>query len=135
MSSTGPPDVFRDADNPARPAPGVDLARIDEIAASGAIVRDFRKGDALFSVLLTRTGSEVRAWYNICPHARWPLERPDGRVVVQDGRFVICAAHGASFALADGKCVAGPGLGRSLRPLPIVVEDGIVRVAPDGSSG
>jgi nitrite reductase/ring-hydroxylating ferredoxin subunit len=127
----GPPDVFRDAQNPARPPAGALIARVDEIAVRGAIVRDFRKADALFSVLLTRTEGGIRAWYNICPHARWPLERPDGQVVVQEGRFVICAAHGASFALADGACVAGPGFGRSLRPLPVTVADGEVRAAPD----
>jgi nitrite reductase/ring-hydroxylating ferredoxin subunit len=128
---TGPPDVFRDAGNPARPAAWALIATIAEIAEPGALVRDFRNGEALFSLLLTRTGDQVRAWYNLCPHARWPLERPDGKVVVQEGRFVICAAHGASFDLADGRCVAGPGFGRSLRPLPITIANDEIRAAPD----
>jgi nitrite reductase/ring-hydroxylating ferredoxin subunit len=130
-----PPDLFRDAQNPARPRPGALIARVDEASDPGAIVRDFRDGDALFSVLVTRSGGEVRAWYNICPHARWPLERPDGQVLVQEGRFLVCAAHGASFTLADGRCLAGPGLGRALRPLPIVVRDGDIRAAPDDENG
>ena len=125
------PDLFGDAANPARPKPGTVLAQIDDIADPGAIVRDFRVGDALFSVLLTRQGQTVRAFFNICPHARYPLDRPDGRVVVQDGAYVVCAAHGASFRLGDGKCVAGPGLGDALRALPITLSGADILASAD----
>lgn len=123
-------DPFQGVGAAARPAPGAEIAAIEDIPDPGAIVRDFREGDALFSILLTRRGDTVRAWRNLCPHARWPLERPDGRVVVQEGRFVICSAHGASFTLEDGRCVAGPGLGLGLQPIPIDIVDGRIRAAP-----
>lgn len=125
------PDPFRTVGAAARPGPGVDIAALSDLPDPGAIVRDFREGDALFSILLTRRGDVVRAWRNMCPHARWPLERPDGRVVVQEGRYVICSAHGASFMLEDGRCVAGPGLGLGLQALPIVVVDGRILAAAD----
>lgn len=113
--------------NSARPKPGVLLARVSEIADPGAIVRDFREGDALFSLLITRRGDEVSAFENRCPHAGFPLERFDGRVVVL-GENVLCSAHGALFALRDGACVAGPGTGRPLTHFPIETRDGAIYV-------
>lgn len=126
MTTGDRPDPFRAVGAAARPAPGTELAALSDLPDPGAIVRDFREGDALFSILLTRRGEIVRAWRNMCPHARWPLERPDGRVVVQEGRYVICSAHGASFTLEDGRCVAGPGFGLGLQAFPIDIVDGRV---------
>ncbi|MCA1714037.1 MAG: hypothetical protein LC715_02545 [Gammaproteobacteria bacterium] len=39
------------------------------------------------------------------------------------------AAHGASFELVHGECVAGPCRGASLRAIPIEVRDGAVLLA------
>ncbi len=114
--------------NPARPAPGARLADVADIADPGAIVRDFRHGDALFSVLIARSGGRITAYENSCPHAQFPLERPDGRVVVLQGRYVLCAGHGALFAMEDGACAGGPGTGRGLTPIPVEIRDGVIHV-------
>jgi nitrite reductase/ring-hydroxylating ferredoxin subunit len=58
-----------------------------------------------------------------------PLERPDGRVLVHEKRYLICAAHGASFERATGVCVGGPASGMSLTPTPIRVENGLIKLA------
>lgn len=109
--------------NPARPAPGTVLARVSEIADPGAIARDFREGIAIWSVLITRTGDQIAAFENRCAHAGFPLERFDGRVVVLEGKYLMCAAHGACFALMTGAVLSGPGpAGRGLTPVPVRVE-------------
>lgn len=115
--------------NPARPAPGAKLADLDEIAEPGAVVRDFRAGDALFSVLIARREGRVSAFENSCPHANFPLERPDGRVVVLEARYLLCAGHGALFDMDDGACAGGPGTGRGLTPIPVEVRDGAIYVS------
>ena len=113
--------------NPARPAPGAVLIRLEALGDSEARALDFRAGEALFSLIVVRAGDLVRAYHNRCPHARMPLERPDGRVVIDAG-FLVCAAHGASFRIADGACAGGPANG-PLTPFAIVVRDGDVVAA------
>jgi nitrite reductase/ring-hydroxylating ferredoxin subunit len=118
------------ADNPARPQRGAALCALEAIRPGGAIALDFAAGDARFSMIVARTVDGVFAYENVCPHARSPLERPDGRVVVHDKRFIVCSAHGASFRMADGRCVAGPGLGTALNRIGVVVVGGVLRIAP-----
>jgi nitrite reductase/ring-hydroxylating ferredoxin subunit len=112
------------ADNPARPKPGTVLAALEDIAPGAAIVRDFREGPAWYSLLIARSETSVFAYENICPHAFAPLERFDGEVLVEERCYLICAMHGASFRIDDGKCVGGPGMGLSLTPIAIEVQDG-----------
>ena len=42
---------------------------------------------------------------------------------------MMCAGHGASFALDTGACAGGPCNGDGLTPVAIVVRDGAVLVA------
>src|SRR5262249_27804578 len=114
--------------NPARPRPGAIVAKLSDIPDPGAIVRHFAEGDARFSILLTRTGARVCAFENRCAHADYPLERPDGRVVVQEGRFVVCTAHGASFTF-EGECAGGPCNGDALTPIAVEVTESAVKMA------
>ena len=46
----------------------------------------------------------------------------------KDG-WLVCAAHGASFELANGTCVAGPCRGEALRAVEVHCVDGEVRLS------
>lgn len=70
------------------------------------------------SVLVLREGSTLRAWLNVCPHAGRRLDYAPGKFL-RDGARLVCAAHGASFDLKNGQCVAGPCRGQSLRSVPV----------------
>jgi nitrite reductase/ring-hydroxylating ferredoxin subunit len=112
--------------NPARPQPGAFLANLDALPDPGAITFDFVAGDKRFSLILARRGNEVRCFENSCPHADYPLERPDGRVVMQAARFLVCSAHGASFEFDDGACAGGPCDDQGLTQISIEIRDGAV---------
>lgn len=103
------------------PPPGTALARVDELADPCAIL--VRVGE--ISLVLTRTGDRIHAFRNRCPHAGYPLQRHDGRIVVQEGRYLVCGAHGASFTF-DGACAGGPCNGAGLERIAIVVTDGTI---------
>jgi nitrite reductase/ring-hydroxylating ferredoxin subunit len=92
----------------------------------GAIAVDFSVGDARFSLILARRGADVFAYENVCAHASYPLDRHDGRVVVQEGGFIICAMHFASFALDTGACAGGPCNGAGLKQIAVRVVDGAI---------
>lgn len=105
--------------NPPR---GLELARAADVPDAGALVVDAGG----ISLILTRRGDAVHAFRNKCSHADYPLQRADGRVLVQEGRFLVCGAHGASFELESGACAGGPCNGRGLTRVSIIVRDGVV---------
>lgn len=111
------------------PKPGLFLARVDAVPNPGAIVVDFAEGEARLSIVVTRRGDAIAAFRNRCPHAGYPMERPDGRMVIQEGRYLVCTAHGASFALESGACAGGPCNGEGLERFAVEVRDGGVFIA------
>lgn len=108
---------------------GALLARIEDVSEAGAIVVYAGEGEARVALILTRKRDAIACYRNRCAHADYPLQRADGRIVVQDGRFMVCAAHGASYMLGDGACAGGPCNGKSLERIAIVVRDGVVMTA------
>lgn len=102
------------------------LLALDAIADGGfAEVEAMLDGDAE-SLVLFREGMRVQAWLNICPHAGRRLDWAPGQFLRAKTGELVCAAHGASFSLADGMCVAGPCRGESLRAVAVRVQDGQV---------
>ena len=82
-------------------------------------------GDAE-SLILYRDGQVVRAWLNVCPHAGRRLDWAPGKFLKSREGHLVCAAHGASFELVNGDCIAGPCRGDSLRSVAVEVRDGQV---------
>ncbi|MFC5594364.1 Rieske (2Fe-2S) protein [Lysobacter niastensis] len=78
------------------------------------------------SLLLYRDGDHVRAWFNICPHAGRRLDWAPGQFLKSKDGLLVCAAHGASFELQRGECVAGPCRGEALRAVAVSIRDGQV---------
>ena len=107
-------------------APGTLLARVDALIDRGAVVVTIGDGEWPLSVLVTRRGAHIAAFRNKCPHAGYPLQRADGRVLVQEGRYMVCSAHGASFSLETGACAGGPCNGNALERIAVEVRDGAV---------
>ncbi len=108
---------------------GLELARLETLPDPGAIVVRVSADDAWGALIVARTGDQVAAFRNRCPHAGYPLQRADGRVLVQEGRFIVCSAHGASYTLESGACAGGPCNGEALERVAIVVRDGVVVLA------
>ncbi len=106
------------------------LAAVSAVPDGGALeVTALIDGEPT-SILMLRTGAEVRAFHNVCPHAGRALNWAPGRFLIESG-LLICAAHGASFVIPNGYCVAGPCRGSSLQALPISIEDDQVHLGAD----
>ena len=69
------------------------------------------------------------AYLNRCCHIPMPMDWFENQFLSEDGRFIICATHGATYDPATGECVAGPCPGEYLERLPLQVVDGAVLVA------
>lgn len=112
--------------NPARPAAGVVLCRVDEVADPGTKGFSFRQDEALFHGLVLRQGDGIRGFVDSCPHAGWRLAGIGDNHLTKDGRFLLCSGHGALFRLEDAECVSGPCFGDRLEDWPVRIEDGVV---------
>jgi len=73
-------------------------------------------------ILLARSGGQVYAMSNVCPHLGGPLN--EGKF---DGCTVECPWHGSTFSITDGSIVHGP----SVHPAPhmdVRVNDGQIEI-------
>ncbi|QNR98172.1 Rieske 2Fe-2S domain-containing protein [Stenotrophomonas sp. 169] len=105
------------------------LIAVDKITDGGfAEAEVVIDGDAE-SLVLYREGDSVRGFLNICPHAGRRLDWAPGQFLKSREGHLVCAAHGASFALDSGQCVAGPCKGDRLRAVAVQVRDGHVFLA------
>jgi nitrite reductase/ring-hydroxylating ferredoxin subunit len=86
--------------------------------AEGAPTRVSRDGQ---NFLVVRSGDEVFAYPDQCPHAFWPLS--EGSV---NNAILECPGHGWEFDVKTGRCLTAPGY--CLAALTVRVEAGIVRL-------
>ena len=105
------------------------LTALDSIADGGFAETEVTIDGDAESLILHREGQAVRAWLNICPHAGRRLDWAPGQFLKSRDGLLVCAAHGASFELVQGECVAGPCRGETLRAVPVEVRDGQVWLA------
>ena len=113
--------------NNEHPAAGeTALLPLDRIADGGFAETEVTIDGDAESLLLYRDGDHVRAWLNICPHAGRRLDWAPGQFLKSKDGLLVCAAHGASFELQRGECVAGPCRGEALRAVPVSIREGQV---------
>ena len=119
--------------HPHAPAADTEVCPLDAVPDGGCIEVSFGSDGAALKLIVLRSGSEVWAYVNVCPHFSLPLNSRPGEFLVTDDRHLMCAYHCALFRFHDGLCVDGPAKDRSLEAVPVRIADGIVRVG--GSAG
>lgn len=107
-------------------APGHELVcRLTDVPDGGVIGIDLPHPLGL-PLVLRRSGTQVRAWLNVCPQDGHRMEWAPG-LFHMDGAVLRCANRSAKFALdRNGVCVEGPCRGRSLIAVPVRVDNGLV---------
>ena len=108
------------------PAPGTVLARLDEIADGGALLRELGQENPPFRVILLRSGDTVFSYVNRCAHFGVPLATRVEHLGLDAHRTLRCSVHYARYRWQDGFCEFGDCVGESLLAIP-------VRVTADGS--
>ncbi|NOT88613.1 MAG: Rieske 2Fe-2S domain-containing protein [Lysobacter sp.] len=104
------------------------LLALDDLPDGGLLEVEAEVDGVAESLILHRKGDSVHAWLNICPHAGRRLDWAPGKFLMSKDGLLVCAAHGASFELHAGACVAGPCRGDSLRAVGVALVDGAVFV-------
>ena len=102
---------------PGAPDRGAPICNVSDLPEQGAL--PFEIGT--FPVLVVRTGDDIRAFVNACPHQFLPLTYKGNAVLSADGARLICSNHDAQFDSETGEGISGFGHGCELDPLPIAV--------------
>jgi nitrite reductase/ring-hydroxylating ferredoxin subunit len=106
------------------------LCRVEDIPEGGT--RGFPPAPGGFTGLFAiRHGDRVLVYVNSCPHLGVSLDWAPDRFLSADGSRIVCATHGAEFAIADGNCLRGPCFGDRLEAAAVEMRDGAVLVPED----
>ena len=119
---------------PALVHPGEVLCPLDDMEDPGT--RAFRvvfDDDHEVEIFLVRRGAHVFAYVNICPHQFLPLNWHTDIFLNLDKTHILCMMHAARFEIDSGEMIYGPITADCrLRPVPVSIEDGAVRLAKEG---
>ena len=69
------------------------------------------------------------AYLNRCCHIPMTMDWFENQFLSEDGRFIICATHGATYDPVTGECVAGPCPGAYLERLSLRIAEGTILVS------
>jgi nitrite reductase/ring-hydroxylating ferredoxin subunit len=106
------------------------LCRVEEIPDGTA--KGFPAAPGGFSGLVAyRKGDAIHVYVNACPHIGTPLDWTPDRFMTKDGKYLICATHGAAFAPLTGECLLGPCKGDYLDVVKSEIRDGVIFVPAD----
>lgn len=64
----------------------------------------------------------LSAYINRCRHVPMTMDWIENQFLTEDGRYILCATHGAAFEPDSGECVFGPPCGKFLVRVPLSVE-------------
>ena len=113
------------------------LCKIDDMNETGAysayVTIDGEEQNLI--VVIDQDGSSpteplVRAYTNVCPHIKTPLETfPNEFLDEENPNYLVCSTHGARFEVSTGACVTGPCMGDSLSAVAVRVEKDSVFLA------
>ena len=104
------------------------VGTISEIDDPGCREFQIGDGDWPFRGFVVRRGENIYAYQNFCMHVGHPLNWKPDSFLTKDNAAIICASHGAMYAIDSGECFAGPCKGKALRGVAVSVRDGAIYV-------
>ena len=102
------------------------LARVEELPPGATKKFTFDANGRKTEAFLANFRGELVAYVNRCVHLPITLDLDDNDFFTGDGNLFVCKTHGSVYDPKAGKCVGGPGQGKSLERLPLVVDAGVI---------
>ena len=98
------------------------VGKVGELAPG--MTKKFALSNGKYSVegMLLNYQGTLHAYVNRCPHIGISLDWVDNQFFTIDGRYLMCANHGATFEPATGECIWGPCVGAALQHVPLEME-------------
>ncbi len=98
------------------------LCSLADLGATGAKEIVLTKDGARYPVFVIKDDAGVRAFENICPHVRLPLNAAEDVFFDVTRTILVCVNHGAHFDPVTGVCLRGPCKGERLRAFPVTLD-------------
>lgn len=111
------------------------VASVGELEPGESKKFTLRRGQRDLEALLVNYDGSHFAYMNRCPHTGITLDWVNNQFFSSDGRYLMCATHGAVFEPPSGECIWGPCFGLSLQSVPLEVDDDMIYARLPGSSG
>lgn len=106
--------------------PPAEIARIGEIP-SGQTKKFFLQVDGReVECFVVNYEEQLFAYVNRCRHVPMTMDWVENQFLTEDGRYILCATHGAAYEPPTGECIFGPPCGKFLDRVPLTIEDGRV---------
>ena len=87
----------------------VPLCQSSELQDSGlAVPFDVVYAGQTCRAFAVRFEGQVQAYLNRCTHVAMEMDYQPDRFFDTEGRWLLCATHGATYAPDTGECVGGP---------------------------
>jgi len=107
------------------------LAGTDELPPGATRKFSFERNGRSVSAFIANFKERFVAYVNECVQLPISIDLDDNDFFTCDGSFFVCKTHGSVYDPTAGQCIGGPGQGKSLEQLPVVIEDGAIYVELD----
>lgn len=101
----------------------------DLVEAGPAVPFDVVYAGQTCRAFAVRFEGQPQAYLNRCTHVAMELDWQPNQVFDADGRWLVCASHGASFDPETGDCAGGPCRG-GLVKIDVLERAGVVYWQP-----
>lgn len=99
------------------------LVTLSELQVKGSFKFSYRQEGIPREGFVAFYEGQVVAYENVCRHVPITLDYGDARFFNAQGTHFLCQTHGATYEPLTGKCIAGPCIGASLKPLRVELRD------------
>ena len=104
----------------------IPLCNSTDLSDSGlAVPFDVMYAGQTCRAFAVRFEGQVQAYLNRCTHVAMEMDYQPDRFFDTEGRWLLCATHGATYAPDTGECVGGPCRG-GLVKITLIETDGVV---------
>lgn len=100
------------------------MARVDELLPGTTRKFSLERNGRNVPAFVANFRGQFVAYVNECVHLPISIDLDDNDFFTCDGNFFVCKTHGSVYDPAVGKCIGGPGQGKLLEQLTVVVESG-----------
>ena len=107
---------------PSQTPPSVTIARLGEVESGKTKKFLLSVEGRETECFVVNYDGQYFAYINRCAHVPMTMDWIDNQFLTEDGRYILCATHGAAFEPDTGECIFGPPCGKFLVRVPLTIE-------------
>ncbi len=98
------------------------VARVGEIEPGGTKKFVLQVDGREVECFVVNYDGRLFAYVNRCRHVPMTMDWVENQFLTEDGRYILCATHGAAYEPETGECIFGPPCGKILDRVPLTIK-------------